>query len=72
MFHIDFLQRLEGVAVSGGIAAKFRTRSLKMLSPRPRKRQSMTNVYGLFGRDRNRRRTKPWVGRPSERIESTY
>ena len=26
-FHIDFLQRLEGVAVSGGIAAKFRTRA---------------------------------------------
>lgn len=25
-FHIDFLQRLEGVAVSGGIAAKFHTR----------------------------------------------
>ena len=26
-FHIDFLQRLEGVAVSGGIAAKFHTRT---------------------------------------------
>ena len=25
-FHIDFLQRLQGVAVSGGIATKFRTR----------------------------------------------
>ncbi len=27
MFHVDFLQRLEGVAVSGGIATKFRTRA---------------------------------------------
>jgi 5-methyltetrahydropteroyltriglutamate--homocysteine methyltransferase len=26
-FHIDFLQRLQGVAVSGGIATKFRTRA---------------------------------------------
>jgi 5-methyltetrahydropteroyltriglutamate--homocysteine methyltransferase len=26
MFHIDFLQRLQGVAISGGIATKFRTR----------------------------------------------
>ena len=26
-FHIDFLQKLEGVAVSGGIATKFRTRA---------------------------------------------
>jgi 5-methyltetrahydropteroyltriglutamate--homocysteine methyltransferase len=26
-FHIDFLQRLEGVSVSGGIAAKFHTRA---------------------------------------------
>lgn len=26
-FHIDFLQKLEGVAVSGGIATKFRTRT---------------------------------------------
>jgi len=25
-FHVDFLQRLEGVAISGGIAAKFHTR----------------------------------------------
>src|SRR2546427_4457116 len=25
-FHIDFLQRLEGVAISGGIATKFHTR----------------------------------------------
>ena len=26
MFHVDFLQRLQGVAISGGIAAKFHTR----------------------------------------------
>jgi 5-methyltetrahydropteroyltriglutamate--homocysteine methyltransferase len=26
-FHIDFLQKLEGVAVSGGIATKFHTRT---------------------------------------------
>jgi 5-methyltetrahydropteroyltriglutamate--homocysteine methyltransferase len=27
MFHIDFLQKLEGIAVEGGIATKFRTRA---------------------------------------------
>ena len=50
-FHIDFLQRLEGVAVSGGMATKFHTREGEIDFAPPRVTVTVPRTREIFAAD---------------------